>query len=323
MGLFRSFWHGGALSPYEWLCLDSFVRHDHQVVLYSFERIDVPQGVTLLDAADVLPESEFFTYDERSGAGKYSPSAFSNRFRYELLHRYGDWWIDTDVICLRDDLPEAELAFAYEDEHTMNGAVLRAPPGHPFVGALLAEAQRLGKNIVWGQVGPQLITRTADRMGLTGQALQPWTFYPIHYSEALICLDPRRTEEVEERCRDSYFLHLWNEGYRRSTIRKDIAPPAGSYLDRKFSEHGVRFSSGLQYSRYEIERIMDAFAMSREVLKQRLESAEYEVSRLSKRLERMEARPLNRWLRRPLVRAWRKLLLSYRSRNGSPSLTPR
>ena len=76
----------GQLSPLEQLCLKSFVAQGHSVHLYTYDRIDnVPQGVTLQDAAEILPPSNIFR--NQLGKGKGSLAAFSDLFRYKLLVR--------------------------------------------------------------------------------------------------------------------------------------------------------------------------------------------------------------------------------------------
>src|SRR5262245_43937505 len=109
MAVVRTFWYGERLSPYEQLCFTSFVAHGHTLMVYAYTKLEVPPGVTVVDAATVIPESSVFVYSSGEGAG--SPSAFSNLFRYELLYRYGGWWSDTDVICLSPELPAGDVVF--------------------------------------------------------------------------------------------------------------------------------------------------------------------------------------------------------------------
>src|SRR5262245_15998828 len=83
----------GQLSPLERLCLSSFFAQGHSVHLYTYDAIEkVPQGVTLRDAATVLPSSQVFR--NRLGKGKGSLAAFSDLFRYKLLLDEGGWWVD-------------------------------------------------------------------------------------------------------------------------------------------------------------------------------------------------------------------------------------
>jgi len=103
--LFQSFWWGEPLSPYEWLSLKSFVDCGHDFDLYSFDpHIAVPAQVRVRDAAELAGRAEFFVYEQ--GFGKGSTAGFANLFRYILLAERGGWWVDTDVVCLSDAIPD-------------------------------------------------------------------------------------------------------------------------------------------------------------------------------------------------------------------------
>lgn len=298
MGLIRSFWYKGPLSPYENLCLSSFVAHGHRLILYSYEQIEVPAGVQVADASTVFPETEVYLYTEGASAG--SPSAFSNMFRYELLRRFGGWWCDTDVICLRQDLPEQDLAFAYQDDVNINGAVLKIPADHPLAYQLVSEAKSLGKNIRWGQAGPDLITRLVKLNNLQDYLLPPQLVYPIHWSRALDLLNPDLGREIAERVSDSIFVHVWNEMLRRAPILKEVGPPEGSFLHEQFCHYNIRVRSGLTYSRYQITRILETLAERQLAIAQR----DAALAKLDAAFARNSSSTIpNKWLSR-IVR-WR------------------
>lgn len=49
---FQTFWWGARLSPYEMVCLKSFVDDGHSVDLYTFDAsLEVPNGVIVRDAS--------------------------------------------------------------------------------------------------------------------------------------------------------------------------------------------------------------------------------------------------------------------------------
>jgi hypothetical protein len=80
----QSFWYGGQLSPYEVLCMRSFTDRGYEYHLYSYDRtLDTPNGVTLCDATEILPENRVFRIE--TGLAKGSYALFSDLFRYELL----------------------------------------------------------------------------------------------------------------------------------------------------------------------------------------------------------------------------------------------
>ena len=78
--LFQSLWIG-PISPYESMCMRSFIDQGHDFDLYTYNgtgECQVPAGVRLRDASEILSENEYFTY--QTGPGKGSHSAFSNLF---------------------------------------------------------------------------------------------------------------------------------------------------------------------------------------------------------------------------------------------------
>ena len=263
MAQFRSFWYRGALSPYEHLCLKSFVAKGHDFTLYSYDKIEVPRGVRLEDASSIFSEKDVFFHKLGPEAGSVSP--FSNWFRYKLLDDFGDWWTDTDVLCLSEEVPREEICFAYQDGLNVNGALLKISAGHPFSKALLHEAYALGKNPDWGQCGPILVTRVVKELSLGRFAVPTNRFYPLHFSHALDVLIPKLRDEVKLAVQESYFLHLWNEILRRAPVLKHVKPPHGSYLWEQFVEHGVEFAGTAQYSEYQIQRVVESFGGDQEI----------------------------------------------------------
>jgi hypothetical protein len=235
---FQSFWSGGNLSPYEAFCLKSFIDCGHAFDLYTFEtNIVAPQGVRICDAAHIIDQKELFVYKE--GFGKGSPSAFSNLFRYKLLAERGGWWVDTDIVCLSEDIPTFSEFFAREDANQINGAVLFFEPRHPLMLQCLEEAMRLGRSVRWGDAGPRLLTRTIEKLGYDYRAVSNSLCYPVHHSEVLDILRPSKSIQLTRRTSTSIFVHLWNEMLRHNGVHKTYLPPKGSMLRRWVERYPV------------------------------------------------------------------------------------
>lgn len=257
MAVFKSFWHGERLSPYQWLCLKSFVDHGHDFVLYSYDRIDAPVGVELRDATQFLPRERVFFYSSGPGAG--SVSAFSNLFRYRLLHDEGGWWVDTDVVCLSRDVPVADVVLGWQDESRdlVGSAVLKFPRAHHFVAELCRAAEEMGTEVEWGQAGPDLVTLLVRRHSLENRVSDASLMYPVPPRDAIHTLMPAHRDGIRANARGASFLHLWNEVLRRSAVLDAVAPPPGSFLGELFEKHDVKFPSGLSYSADEVQRLHD------------------------------------------------------------------
>jgi len=235
---FQSFWFGDVLPPCQMLCLKSFIDYGHEYDLYSYGSPAVPVGVRVLDANEILPRSEVFFY--KRGFGKGSVSSFANLFRYRLLMLRGGWWVDTDVVCLSSLIPEGDIFLEREREDLLSCGVIKFPVGHPFVKALYEKCLEAGKDLTWGQTGPQLITAVARTMGLWDQAGLRECAYPIHYSEALLLVTKSGRSAAYEKTRSASFVHLWNEIFRHRGSVALHYPPIGSFLADLYIKHGVR-----------------------------------------------------------------------------------
>jgi hypothetical protein len=222
--VFNTFWYGAELPPLHWACLSSFVEQGHELRVWAYQDLRLPSGAILRDAREIISEAELFEFEK-------SFSAFSNIFRYQLLYDQGGWWVDTDVYCTGRDIPACSYAWAREDEDNINGAILKFPAGDPTLRAILDDAIGIGKNIkVWGELGPHMITKHvagkefADHYGTT-QA-----FYPLHWLETHLPWMPGGNAEVEAKCANSPFIHLWGSMFSYYGIDVGISAPEGSFL---------------------------------------------------------------------------------------------
>lgn len=230
------FWHGSPLSRLERLCLSSFVAHGHRVLLNVYdEPANVPSGVTLADAAEILPRERLFKH-ARSG----SFAMFADGFRYRLLLERGGLWVDTDVVCLKPfDFATPEI-YAWQDERVINNAVLGLPKGHrlaqwmndvceqpnralPYDSIKMRRRKLIRqwlpgnsrRRLDWGETGPNGLTAAAQQLHCTGAALPFWHFYAISYSNWHTVFDSSLRDNPGL-IAGSHGLHLWNEMSRRS-----------------------------------------------------------------------------------------------------------
>ena len=204
---------------------------------HLISRLEVPRGVVICDASELISRDRFFTY--QSGQGKGSAAGFANLFRYRLLAEKGGWWIDTDVVCLSSQIPRIEQFFAYQEDDLVNNAVLFFRPQHPAILRCYARTEKLGSSALWGDTGPQLLTSVLKEFASIDHAYPAELCYPVHYSDALDLLRPSQTGALSERIKSALFLHLWNEQLRRNGIGKEWLPPRASVLRQLADRHGV------------------------------------------------------------------------------------
>lgn len=248
-----SFWVG-PLTWVERLCMTSMIRSGHSLTVYSFEPLEVPYGVTVKDARQILPEERVIFHRQ-----KKSPALFADLFRYEGLQRGLGIWVDLDVLVLRNLSDLGENILGLEDERWINGAVLRLPKDSPilrdileicgrrvFIAPYWSHQQKIRQRLLglfglhrsladlpWGSIGPRLLTYCARKHNL--KPLPKAFFYPYGWREADIAFGP--SEHVEQKLtRQTYAVHLWNEMIKE---RKKNPPPRGSFLAAMCDKYGV------------------------------------------------------------------------------------
>jgi hypothetical protein len=239
--------------------MKSFLDHGHQYVLYAYKTLDLPAGVIVRDANEILPESSVFFYGDGAGIGRGSVAAFSNLFRYHMLHQIGGWWVDADVICLSETIPESEIFVGWEYPDLIGSAILKFPAFHSFVRELCDQAEGVGPDAEWGTSGPYLLTRLLRESNLLGLASSQPMAYPVQSIDALHLLLPERRAEVEKRIVDRPFLHFWNEIHRRAVVLPWMAPPAGSVMAALLERHGLSFGPAPAYTSDQVRRLNDNF----------------------------------------------------------------
>ena len=235
---FATFWARGRLSAYEAACLASYTRHGYDITLYSYGDVaNVPPGVIRRSAGDIVDEA--FTDGFRI-KGASSLSHFSDLFRYALFQKTSQVWVDSDMSLLRPiDVVLPQTLLAREDARTLCGAIMRLDHADKALATLVERAKAAAsRDLIWGETGPDLLTAVfgAD---IASKAYGPKLFFPIHYDEIWKVFLPEHCEECETLCRDGYTLHLWNNIITKMGIWKDVLPPHGSYLERRFAEDGV------------------------------------------------------------------------------------
>jgi len=224
----------GQLSPLERLCLKSFVVQGHAFYLYTYDPIEnVPPGVTLQDAGQILPASKIFR--NQRGEGKGSLAAFSDLFRYKLLLERGGWWVDTDVFCLKPFDFKAPYVFGAEDKPVATG-VIKMPRGS----ALAQRCYELGcrikhKKIIWNELA-NLVEEGVRELGLMSYVLPADVFSPILWSDIP---DYVRGDKVFVPSSQSHAVHLYNEMWRRNKLDKWGQYPPSSVLNVVSRREGI------------------------------------------------------------------------------------
>ena len=179
--LIHRIWVGGAM-PAEFAEFgETWARNhpDWEMRLWTEENLPLLRNQRLFDDAPNVV------------ASRLVPRMRANLARYELLHRYGGLYVDTDFVSVQpiDSLIDGLDCFAAEEKPGLiaNG-LMGSTPGHPLLEALIVGAERSVKDQPglpsWRTTGPAYLTQVAQRVG--GMSLLPRErIYPYHHTQLL------------------------------------------------------------------------------------------------------------------------------------------
>lgn len=218
MTAIQGLWIGEELSAMEQLSIASFLANEHEYHLYTYEPVrNVPRGVTMMQAEEILPRSRAFQYSKHK-----TWSGFANNFRYKLLLERGGWWADTDLICLKPFDFADEYVFSSEfsvGEQMVNIGAIKAPAGSDIMSYLWDACQTKDPaKLVWGETGPALMGEAVERFSMQ-RFVKSWkTFCPIGFREWTKLLAPDAPDLSQS---ETFAVHLWHEMWRAANQNKD------------------------------------------------------------------------------------------------------
>ncbi len=227
--IIQGLWIGPALSAMEQLGIASYLANGHEFHLYVYDAVaNVPAGVILKDATEVLPASRIFQYPaQKTYAG------FANLFRYKLLLEKGGWWSDTDSVCLKQfdfDMPYVFSSELTNGTRMINNGLIKAPRGSDLLKWAFAECERKDPaTLVWGETGPALFSSAIEKFALTNYVQSPATFCPLGYRDWRHITNPDADIYFGT---ESYAVHLWHEQWRAAGMDKDAHYHPGSLYER-------------------------------------------------------------------------------------------
>lgn len=227
-------WIGGQLGVISCACLTSFLMRGHQVNLYTYDNLpDVPDGVTVCNANQIIHHSKIFKHTKKQSYG-----SFSDIFSYELLKKCDNTvYVDCDVYCLKPiTIASHGYLFGYENDSLLNVAVLALPKNSKLLQALcnigstpnfvpkwyspnrqlrLKIKRLFGKarhiaDMSWGITGPSALTYYAKECGVLDYAQSTDVLYPIGYTSINQLFDKNLTI-TDISTENTVCVHLYNE----------------------------------------------------------------------------------------------------------------
>ena len=219
MDYVQGLWVGGKLTQLERLSIASFLKHGHEYRLYTYGDVDnAPPGTTICDASDILPRTNVFL-----SHGSYAP--FSDLFRYKLLSNEGGWWVDLDVVCIRQfEFHDRPYVFGSEYDEAGGPAfpaigVMKAPRKSPFFVLCYQIACDMNpSNSAFGEIGFHLFRKHYLQYGLGKFIEPPSTFHPIEWWNLKKYIEPN---SAGIKFPVSYAHHLYGHMWRSNGLDRD------------------------------------------------------------------------------------------------------
>ncbi|MGJ8587102.1 MAG: hypothetical protein ACSHXW_03025 [Yoonia sp.] len=256
-------WIEGSLSYLEQLCLKSFLDNGHRVVLYHYGELEnVPDGIELADANEILPAKNFLVHEETD-----SLALHSDLFRYRMLAKTDKMiWADTDAYCRKPFIPIDGHLYGYQSEKSINGGVLCFPKDSATFEKILAftsdeyavptwyrqrYVRRLQRSLAegnpihaskqpWGVWGPSIITHFLNETGEAKFALPMEYLYPFSFGERRL-MQRRRLPDVDQFITENTMsIHFFGRRMRALlSSRYDGTPLPTSVIGRLLRKHEI------------------------------------------------------------------------------------
>lgn len=242
--LAQSLWVGPRLRWIERLAITSYLKNGWRFQLYVYEDPDnAPEGCEVLDANTIIPKKEVFREGQNSGLHAGSVGAFSDLFRYRLLQLRGGMWTDTDVINFKKYDPDGQRFISTEISDaglvTLNGALMAAPAGDPFVTRAYERADQLlrSEDMFFTRIGPYLLAELMCEAGVETIDLMPPGFLStVYWMNTAVLLKPYDEVMARPEMRDMVNIHVYTEMWRMLGLGLDKPPSKDTFLGKLYAD---------------------------------------------------------------------------------------
>lgn len=229
-------WIGDRLTKMGQLSLKSFLDHGHEVDLWVYDKNckNIPDGVTIQDAGEIIHPSKVFSYKGSGDCRKNSYGGFSDIFRYYVLEKIGGWYCDMDVTCLKN-LESLDQDYIIRPhclaKYVAN--IIKTPKDTQFMKECIAESEKQidEKNYRW--IKPlEIFSDYVDKFNLQKYVVDKNIFGDdnIHYLRDLLSTGYSKSKLALP----EYAIHWCNEavttGQWDKSIRRDWDVPMPTTL---------------------------------------------------------------------------------------------
>ncbi|KEO75403.1 capsular polysaccharide synthesis protein [Anditalea andensis] len=227
----QSLWISEQMPQLQRLCLESFLKNNTEYYLYTYCEVKgLPDGVVLMDANAIIPK-EFIFVDRFN-----SYATFADWFRVKLLYTIGGWWVDADVVCLKEFVSTEDYVFATEisnNNPVICNCVMKSPKNSPVLNAVLhtVEQNLSGRNyktISWREIGALALVDGIMDFSLLKYVVSPEVFCPIDYKNYQYIAGNKKIIVPTE----TYGVHLWNQMWVWNNMDPSVIIDSASFLKR-------------------------------------------------------------------------------------------
>ena len=218
-----SLWIGEQLFPQHIISINSFLQNGFQYNLYVYDEVkNIPSGVNVLDANDILPDSAIWYYGK--GFNKGGVTGYSCEFRYKFFSNHSGLFVDTDIILLKSlDLNKKYIFISElnEDGDTIATNSLIYSQSRCldiWLEALDDISYRNKDRLRHGEVGPILLNNLVNKHKLEKYVLPPNAFCSINWFETNKLIDGTQLPD------DAIGLHLFDAQSNLNDIDKKTYP---------------------------------------------------------------------------------------------------
>ncbi len=258
-------WIGPEVSWLEQLCLQSFLDHGHEVVMYTYGKVKgVPKGVRFADAHDILPAEKIIRH-----AGTGSPAYHADVFRLHMLKQTDHVWADTDAFCCQPwEVGKGKHFHGWISDKVpqVNNGVLRLPKSSKTLNKMLkftsdeypippwyddekrAELQALkdaGQGVhvsllPWGVWGPDALTWFLKDTGEIKHSRPKHVLYPVPFAITGVMLNPERSRKARRLIKgDTLSIHFWGRRFRNIAAKYGGVPAPGCHIETLLERHRI------------------------------------------------------------------------------------
>jgi len=229
----------GKLGDIQQLSIRSFLKigHPYHLWVYDLPK-NIPKGTIIRDANEIFPKNMVFKHWSGNLA------TFADMFRYKLLYKYGGWWVDLDLVCLKPlpshikyffggERAKKTGAFKRPQPHTFWIGLMKFPKNDPILKVMYTDmttkkkdfqikSKKLQFNYGQTQLGKLLQDKYGDHFLYTQNKISVDLFNPLSYFDMIDFFYPKETKKcckrwgweemnVDEIIQRSYTVHLYNK----------------------------------------------------------------------------------------------------------------